>query len=109
MLTAKLASKFFVQETQRQEGLIQKTFLNAVVASSSLHIDMTFPWGNDGSKSGETGLWVMLNGFGEVVAVRSATSKSLDEAAGLLSQINEYARDHGEGAWKVGESKGEGY
>lgn len=94
VLTAKLASKFFVQETQRQEGLIQKTFLNAVVASSSLHIDMTFPWGNDGSKSGETGLWVMLNGFGEVVAVRSATSKSLDEAAGLLSQINEYARDH---------------
>jgi len=93
-LTTKVMCNFLVAECVRREGLIQQSFRNAILGTHSLHIDMLFPWGNDGSTKGETGIWVILNGYGEVVAVRSATTKSLDDAAGLLTQIAQFAGEH---------------
>ena len=93
-VTPGLLKRRFIDEYNRQKSTIQGSFYKAILASDSLHIDMVHFWGNDGSKEGAVGVWVMLNKYGEVVAVRSAASKSLEDAAGLLKEIAVYAAAH---------------
>lgn len=94
VLTAGVAIKIYITEYARQFPILQASFLNAILVSPSLHIDMCFPWGNDGSDSGQTGLWVVLNCYGEVVAAQAAVSKSPDDAIKMLRAIRKHADAH---------------
>jgi hypothetical protein len=94
-LRSGIARRFFLEELTRQMPLLQSSFLSSILASQSLHIDMWHPFGQTGSATGETGFWVFLNGYAELVAGRSATSKSLEDAASVLDVIAAYCKKHG--------------
>lgn len=94
-ISPKIAKSFYLREAFRQDPMIQALFSSFICSTSTVNLDMVHPWGHSGSKEGSVGIWVIMNGLGEILAVRSATSKSLEDAGGILKALAKVAEEKG--------------
>jgi hypothetical protein len=89
-LTAPVMKKLFLMHMFQQTPYAQKVFMLNSMETDVLCFDMVHFHGNKGSKEGVYGMWVVLGKFGAPICARTAMTKSLQDAKGMLKGIQDF-------------------
>jgi hypothetical protein len=89
VVSARVATKAFVLETERMDPRMQANFAEAGVREFVLQQDANFPWGNTGSSYGAVALFHIFNQHGEAVGGMGITSKRQCEVEYMYERIKD--------------------